>query len=1360
MRLRSVRLQRNPAEHVRYFQYAAVPRPFPQSHGACHTSLPRLNEALLRCFRHPDLRRTHRLFVEEVDPLLDALCDRFVAESMRGTDAASLPQGPYQSHLLDTAQADAAYEAANAETSSAQDIWNSLLADYPGFFPLVHAVGCVGMQLPALLQEQTTLSEVLPDRLTVAALQRQVLGDIAQRQIIAVLRAEIEQALVDLEEGQRLTIIELSASAAPLATELCRGLDFDRADYHFVSTQSTALEEGRRLQDRYPAITVESLGDQPTGGRDCSLAIVTLDFHSLSDSQRALDFAQSRLVRGGVLLVLGQYPSHTLDFVYGADRAWWSDSPQGEWHSPQQRPEFWVHYLQQIGFGQLRQHEYGSDPPCGCYTLLAQCDTGNATEQIPVVAAVGRHWLLLADSDGISSQLAEHVASRLSRIGDRASIATPLDASALARTLSEANIGDSALFGIVHLSGLCALESESPAAILEVQLQRCSIAASLIQACESTETDATCCFVTANALRHLLPDRSPGDADNQSDIIDASLAGFARTLMNEAPIGAVRLIDLEINESSIESTAAILVSELCIDDAEQEIILTTSGARYAPRLRACEAPHGDPAATPGTETRRALGFDVPGQLRNLQWNRIPLAALGDEEIEVSVRATGLNFRDVMYALGLLSDEGVEHGFAGASLGLEFSGVVARLGARVMGFAVGDAVVGFAPSSFGDRLVTKAGALWHLPAGLSFEAAATIPSTFFTAYYSLRTLAGLREGEKVLIHGAAGGVGIAAIQVAKWCGAEVFATAGSDEKRNFVRLLGADHVFDSRNLAFAEQVLRCTDGRGVDVVLNSLAGEAINRNFRVLKPFGRFLELGKRDFYENTRIGLRPFRNNISYFGIDADQLMNEKPELTRQVFAEVLQLFNERVFHALPYQSFEARDVIDAFRYMQQARQIGKLVVTYGSGIPDPACTSEGPVQRLELSPSATYLITGGISGFGLRTAEWLADRGARSLVLLGRRGAGADEAQTVIARLERHGVHVAAWACDVTDRLALHDALERIARELPPLRGVVHAATVIDDALIREMSEAQLRRVMSPKVLGALHLHELTRSLPLDFFVLYSSATTLFGNPGQSNYIAANAVLEALGRARRAAGLPATCVRWGAIDDVGFLARSPKLKQALQDRMGGSALQSAVALDVLEAVLLSGRSDLGVLELDWRVMRRSLPSAAASKFVEIARGILGEVEDDASLDLDRMLRELPAEQLQDAVTDLLRAEVGEILRIAPDKIDALRPMQEMGFDSLMGVELVVAVENRFGVRLPVLVLSDSPTVSKLAAWIIKQLRSEEGAASVAQADVTRAQIERIASQHAVNTPSAAEIERIATELRSDESGATRRMIH
>jgi NAD(P)-dependent dehydrogenase (short-subunit alcohol dehydrogenase family)/acyl carrier protein len=487
--------------------------------------------------------------------------------------------------------------------------------------------------------------------------------------------------------------------------------------------------------------------------------------------------------------------------------------------------------------------------------------------------------------------------------------------------------------------------------------------------------------------------------------------------------------------------------------------------------------------------------------------------------------------------------------------------------------------------------------------------------------------------------------------------------------------------------------------------------------------------------------------------------MSARPDLTRRLFAEVLGLFHEGVLRPLPYRAFDAADVVDAFRHMQQSRHIGKIVVTYGNGIPEPQVAPQVAPRRLELPPHASYLITGGLSGFGLRTAEWLADRGARHLVLISRRGPTIDEAKTVLARLERRGVRVLARACDVTDRSALATLLEDAARDLPPLRGVVHAAMVIDDGLTRDLSAERIRRVLAPKMLGAQFLHELTRRLPLDFFVLYSSATTLFGNPGQGSYVAANAALEALARARRAEGLAATCVRWGAIDDVGFLARNQKIKDALQGRMGGAALQSAAALEALESLLIADRSDVGVLDLDWRTLGRSLPSGAQPKFGELARmGGDGEAEDEGTQDLQRLVRELPEDELLRTITEMLSAEIGEILRMPPDKIDPTLSMQQMGLDSLMGVELVVAVENRFGTRLPIMALSDSPTVAKLAGWIIAQLRGEEADADAHEA-ATRAQIALVASQHASEVP-AAEIEEIAATLRAGGSAASRRMIH
>jgi len=687
----------------------------------------------------------------------------------------------------------------------------------------------------------------------------------------------------------------------------------------------------------------------------------------------------------------------------------------------------------------------------------------------------------------------------------------------------------------------------------------------------------------------------------------------------------------------------------------------------------------------------------------------------------------------MYSLGLLSDEAVENGFAGASLGLEFAGVIARTGNESGPLSPGDRVAGFGPSCFANRITTKANAVSVIPEGMSFEAAATIPVVFLTVYYSLKHLANLKAGETILIHGGAGGIGIAGIQTARALGAEIYATAGTDQKRDFLRLLGVTHIYDSRSYDFAEEILLQTGGKGVDIVLNSLAGEAINRNLQVLKPFGRFLELGKRDFYENTRIGLRPFRNNISYFGIDADQLMKEHPDLTQRLFSEVMELFARGLLFPLPCHVFEAEEVMDAFRYMQQARHIGKIVVTYRNGVMAEVLPHESQ-HRSFSATGGTCLITGGLTGFGLKTAEWLAEKGARHLVLISRRGPASSEARTAIEHLKNQGVDVLAASCDVTDRHALEKLLETISHDMPPLKGIVHAAVVIEDGLSTHMDQEQIYRVLAPIVLGAQHLHQLTLDLDLEFFVLYSSATTLFGNPGQAGYVGANCWLESLARYRRDMGLPATCISWGAIDDVGFLARHQEIKDALQNRMGGSAICSDTALDTLDRLLVADRSGVGLMELDWQALSRFLPSSSTPKFNKIAREKSANGhEDGRTRDIRLLVKELPEDDFIDLLIEKLQAELGEILQIQPQKIDPISPLNDLGLDSLMGVELVAALESRFDIRLSAMVLRESRNLTRVAHIIYDKLKGEENTNASSCLSGKQQPIQHLSEQHGVN---------------------------
>jgi phthiocerol/phenolphthiocerol synthesis type-I polyketide synthase C len=674
---------------------------------------------------------------------------------------------------------------------------------------------------------------------------------------------------------------------------------------------------------------------------------------------------------------------------------------------------------------------------------------------------------------------------------------------------------------------------------------------------------------------------------------------------------------------------------------------------------------------------------------------------------------------------------VEDGFCGPTLGMEVAGIVTRVGAAVIDVAAADAVIAFAPASFANHVRTRSLAVARKPLHWSFEAAATVPTAFFTAYYALHELARLREGERVLIHGAAGGVGIAAIQLAKHLGAEIFATAGTDAKRDFTRLLGADHVFDSRSLAFADDVMRASGG-GVDVILNSLAGDAIPRNLRLLRPFGRMLELGKRDFYENLHVGLRPLRNNISYFGIDADQLLVQRPDTARRVFIDLMALFADGSLQPLPHRTFDAANIAIAFRHMQASRHIGKIVVNFAPDFAPlaPPMAELPPMARAD----ATYIVTGGLSGLGLRTAWWLVRHGARHLALLNRRGAaGTPGAEAILEEFAAAGVSILAPRCDVADAAAVRDALASIETHMPPVRGVVHAAMVIEDALLCDMEPGQLHRVLAPKICGALHLHEATRDRRMDFFILYSSATTLFGNPGQAAYVAANMALEALATERRALGLPATCIGWGPIADVGYLARNERVLEALAGRMGGAALRSEEALLALEPLLASTAGNLALIDLDWATLSRFLPASQAPKFSGLARSMVGQrsAHAESAQELRRRVAALAGSELAAALTEIVRAEVAEILRIAPERIEAGTPLLDMGMDSLMAVELAASIESALDIQLSALALSGGPTIESVVERIVRLLHPVEGASVEDTADTDhREQVLVAAARH------------------------------
>ena len=1383
VRFRAVAIHTAAVQRARWIATRAVPMPRRDPDRA--VPLPPIDELARHCaarLHTPERLAARRRFSEEFEPLLEVLCASFAARALRelvGDQPMELKD------LIDSGRiaASSATMLASllhllAENGVLQfignqwlwrsdvtlprhdEIWTSLITDYPEYATLTAQVGAAGLHLAERLRagahEQVSKAGH-PDPVSTWAdgCTQQEASEVAQALADVLGAAAAAQA-----PDARLRVLRFVGASPVEGLALVPALDPDRCDLVIATATHTALDD---LRGHWPAIDalecriVDLDGAQdPTGGQGCGgkfdIVVLGEGVADAPDPEHRLRNAR-RLLRGdGRLVVLERHAACAPDLIFGLESNWWRDpaasAVQAAVRSRLCAPDVWRALLAQAGFESSAVVFDVPESPTGPYVLIARADATRTAAAEPAPPRA-RTWLILRDAVGYSAELGESLAAALGAAGQRIITVIAahdfervgphrhaLDPSAplhWERLLEALRQSGEEAHGFIHLAGLdLTTASGTPAERAAAQERRAAIFAAWLKGSARGAVSADSWVIAAHAGTELLPPWAQrAEVGAPIDRLrDAALWGIARVAMQEFTDRRIRWLDLH-EPLPCASNAAKLALEMLDPDEEDEILLTAAG-RYVPRLSLAAQPPALDAAE-RSRPRVRLDCSLPGPFRNLAWRACAdRDALAEDEVEIEVRAAGLNFRDVMYAMGLLPDEAVEDGFSGPTLGMEVAGLVTHVGAGVVELAPGDAVIAFAPASFANRVRTRSLAVARKPAHWSFAAAATVPTAFFTAYYALHELARLREGERVLIHGAAGGVGIAAIQLAKHLGAEIFATAGSDAKRDFVRLLGADHVFDSRSPAFAEQVLRASGGTGVDVVLNSLAGDAIARNLRLLRPFGRMLELGKRDFYENSHIGLRPLRNNISYFGIDADQLLAQRPDMARRVFIDLMALFAQGSLHPLPHRTFDAADVATAFRHMQASRHIGKIVVTVP---PDFAPLAPAPAERPAIARAdATYVVTGGLSGFGLQTARWLVRKGARHLALLSRRGAAATPgAESILEGFASAGVSVVAPACNVADGEALRAVLASIEASMPPVRGVVHAAMVIEDALLRDLERDQLHRVLEPKIAGALQLHEATREHSLDFFILYSSATTLFGNPGQGAYVAANVALEALAAERRALDLPVTCIGWGPIADAGYLARNPRILEALVGRMGGAPLRADDALLALEQLLGSRDDTLGLIDLDWAALGRFLPGAQAPKFSNLARSILSERGAHAiesAPDLRRRLDGLAGDARTTALTEIVRAEVAEILRIAPERIEPAISLPDLGMDSLMAVELATSLEARLDIQLSALALGGSPTIESIVERIVRLLQPSEGSATAAGNDPLVDHVLEVAAQH------------------------------
>jgi NADPH:quinone reductase-like Zn-dependent oxidoreductase/acyl carrier protein len=1037
-----------------------------------------------------------------------------------------------------------------------------------------------------------------------------------------------------------------------------------------TDSDASRLEQARLLLgEDFPRIRCEAwttLSEWPAGFADLAFSI-----DGLSEIAAATDGLVTllRALRPGAPLVAGELaPALFWDIVRGTRPAWWSRSANPEFPvGPLLSPEEWADELGLAGFEDVAASLATGEPRVG---VLIQARAGN---RLPQSEPAGLQPFVVSwEGDD------EPAVALRKRIAELEQAAPPAAAEHATNPVAT---------DVIWNLDLSPPATENSDAIAE-RLARL----------------AARCRQLAGKPQRLWILMDFGTHDRQHPPLErplwCAMTAAIRVAQNEYPGLPIRCLGMAgADDPSMASRAA---EELLTPDHEREIFLAAD-QRIVFRIQRGAT---DPAVErPTSEHRLTLVNRQGAGHGGLAWLSQPRPELEPGQVEIEVSATGLNFRDVMWNVRLLPEEALEDGYAGPGLGMECAGRISRVGPDVDSIAPGDQVVAFAPTAFASHVVAPSFAVSPLPQGLTPEAASTVPVAFLTAYYSLVHLGRLEAGQSVLIHGGAGAVGMAAIQIARQRGATVVATAGSEEKRAFLRAYGADLVCNSRTLSFADEVAAYTQGQGVDVVLNSLAGEAMVRSMDCLRPFGRFIELGKRDFYANTHIGLRPLRRNLSYFGVDVDQLISEHKELTRALFGEIMGLFAQGDLVALPHRVFPGEHTDEAFRLMQRSGHIGKIVVNPPA---QPTLVEAG--GRFPVDAEGLHVIIGGTGGFGMATAEWLAARGARRVALVSRSGRIAEADAERLTALRDKGVDLVIEAVDATDAAALAQFLRR-ANLASPVKGIVHAAMVLDDRLMEGVDVASLQTALAPKVTGARNLENAIAGLALDYLLFYSSATTLFGNPGQFNYVAANGFLEGLARRLRAQGVPALAVAWGGIEDAGYLARNIGMDANLKRRFASSLIAAKTALDGLDwAYDKGGRQTTAccaIARIDWTMARRELAATRAPTYDSIGARGGARQSSDATAILEN-LRALPPAEVADALLDIVVEEIARVLRLPPKEIDRHRPLAEIGMDSLMMLELRTTVEEVLQIELPMMSLSSGITPADVARRVAPLITGEK----------------------------------------------------
>lgn len=1121
------------------------------------------------------------------------------------------------------------------------------------------------------------------------------------------IRLALAKAVEKLPERRAIRVLEVGAGTGSLTGQILSVFPAERTEYFFTDNGPSFLQAAQdRFEEEFPFVEYKmfdcekSPEAQGFDRHHFDIVIASNVIHATSDLRVTLNNLRDCLAPNGILMFLEvTWRRATLDNVFGLLPGWWrfSDTDLRKRTALLTRAQ-WEVLLTDLEFRDVTSFISSPKPEEDQQACLvarapevvsppvaAAAETPIAVGEEAVPAVVDA-ILITSDASGMGARLQAALTSATTEaiiVGDTiGEIELALDElSAAARPVR----------AIVHTLSLDhpsadALDLESLNKAQDTGVRFAQMLVKLLTKREWVKKPRVL-FLTRGTMPVKRGELLPG-------LASAPLTGLLRVANNEQPDYIWTQVDLDPKEGGFE--VEDLVAEIQQVAREHEIGFRGNG-RYVRRVHRVKSDDLPPRTRnavqkDGTVLPYRLQIDKPGILTNLSLNETSRREPEAEEIEILVKAGGINFRDVMKALGIYPGQPVDLKWFGD----DFAGTVVKVGSAVKDLKPGDHVVGMAPYCFRSYVTVHRDMLFRKPETMSFVEAATLPTVFLTSHYAINELARMEKGESILIHAGTGGVGQAAIQIARHLGLIIFSTAGSPEKRQLLKDMGVDHVLDSRSLKFADEIMEITGGAGVDAVLNSLAGDFIPKNFSVLKTFGRYMEIGKVDVYGNSKIGLEPLRNNVSFFVIDLAQHLQSKPAYIARMFSDLEKMFDDGSYVPLPYTAFPITEVVEAFRYMAAGKHVGKNVLDFE--IPEIEIgqpTEDGHRFR----PDGTYLITGGAGGFGLELAAWMVKNGARHFALMSRSGPN-EESLAKIEILRSDGVEVIDARGDVTSRKDIDSIITGIQKGGAPLIGVIHGAMVLDDEFIVELDEARFNSVLLPKMLGAWNLHEATLGIPLEHFISFSSFSAVIGAVKQSNYNAGNVFLDQLSHYRRSLGLPALTFNWGAIEGAGFVARNEKTQQYLE-MVGLGATNLEETLYLFGLGVPTDAVQLGTARCDWQALARFSPSVSGSNmFLDVVPRSNSSGGDSMAA---RIL-EAPAEKRLGLVEDLIAIQVGAVLGTDAARLDKDTPLTNLGLDSLMAIELVNRIEEKLGMSMPMGSVLNGPNIRDLSIPVLEKL--------------------------------------------------------